>query len=134
MKRLETINSFDGAKLIEVKDKSVFTHISAPYCIDDSKFSPISQALKNINGSTLSDEQISQSYDFKDGKDNGMELPIGRGRFADITEVSTELRQTNQSLAESYKDFKESEDRKARQKARLDALNKVRETTSQPSE
>ena len=89
MKRLKTINSFDGAEIIEIKDKSVFTKIDAPYCIDDSKFSPISQALKNINGNTLSDEQIAQSYDFQDGTDNGMELPIGRGRFADIVEVST---------------------------------------------
>lgn len=130
MKRLNTINSFDGAEYHELNDKSLFLRISAPYVIDDSKFSPITQALKNINGTVLSDEQISQSYDFQNGKDNGMELPIGRGRFADIVEVSTEIRESNKTLSESFNDFKESEQRKARQKARLDALNQVRESTT----
>lgn len=134
MKRLNTINPFDGSKYHELKDKSLFLTISAPYVIDDSKFSPITQAFKNINGSVLSDEQIAQSYDFQNGKDNGMEIPIGRGRFTDIVEVSTELRESNNKLSESFKDFKESEERKARQKARLEALNQVRESTTSSSE
>lgn len=134
MKRLNTINSFDGASYHELKDKSLFLRISAPYVIDDSKFSPITQALKNINGTVLTDDQIAQSYDFQDGKDNGMELPIGRGRFADIVEISTEIRESNKNLSESFNDFKESEKRKINQQARLDALNKVRETTKSSSD
>lgn len=133
MKRLNTIYSFEGAGYHEFKEKKLYSHISAPYVIDDSKFSPITQALKNINGSTLTDEQLAQSYDFVDGKDNGMSLPIGRGRFADIVEVSTELKESNSRLSESFNDFKETEARKAKQAERLKALSKVREVTTSTS-
>lgn len=132
MKKFDTINTFDKLSQIDVIEKSQY--FTAPYIVDDSKFSPISEALANINGQTLSDSQIAQSYDFPDGKDNGMTLPIGRGRFADIVDLSSEISKDSANLKEDYQNFEESEKRKAKQAERLNMLKATKDvTTSTPS-
>lgn len=130
---LSTIGMASEIKTIVRDSKDDFVHITAPYVVDDSKFCPTKNALENLKGQVLSDEQIAQAFDFPDGKDNGASLPIARGRYADITEVEAELKQTNDSLKKSYEDFSESEKRKAKQQERLDALMKTREVTSTSS-
>ena len=62
------------------------------YCVDDSNFQPISEALKTLNGRRpLTDPEIQAHFDFADGKDDGREAPLER-RFNDITELSTDIR------------------------------------------
>lgn len=129
---LTTIGMAAEIKTVIRDSKDDFVQIKAPYLIDDSKFCPTKNALENLKGQVLTDEQIAQAYDFADGKDNGSSLPIARGRYADITEVEAEFKQSNDSLKKSYDDFTESEKRKAKQQERLDALLKTREVT-QPS-
>lgn len=127
---LNTIGLNSKMEKIEMDTKSIYLKINAPYVVDDSKFCPVKNALENLKGQVLSDEQIAQSYDFSDGQDNGAELPITRGRFADITEVSAEINKTSNNLKESFDDFKESEERKAKQKARLDMLNATKQAAT----
>lgn len=130
---LNTVNMFSKLQRFEVDTKHNMTTINAPYCIDDSKFCPTAEALKNINGTPLTDEQIANSYDFPDGKDNGMSLPIGRGRFSDITELSTEVQKHNENLTNSYNEFKDDTNRKEYQKKRLDMLNAVKDVVNDNS-
>lgn len=130
-KTLNTINITTKLQYFEVDTKHNMETINAPYMIDDSKFCPTSEALKNINGAPLTDKQIAASYDFPDGKDNGMSLPIGRGRFNDITELTAEIRKTDTSLKNQFNEFSESEKRKQKQAERLSMLNAVKNATSE---
>lgn len=127
---LNTVNMFGKLQRFEVDTKHNMTTIKAPYCIDDSKFCPTAEALKNINGTPLTDEQIANSYDFPNGKDNGMSLPIGRGRFNDITELASEVQKNNANLSNSFNEFKEETKRKEYQKKRLDMLNAVKDVVN----
>lgn len=129
---LTTIGMASEIKTVVRDSNDDFVKIISPFLIDDSKFCPTKNALENLKGQVLTDEQIAQAYDFVDGKDNGFSLPIARGRYADITEVEAELKQSSDSLKKSYEDFTESEKRKVKQQERLDALLKTREVT-QPS-
>lgn len=130
---LNTVNMFSKLQRFEVDTKHNMTTINAPYCIDDSKFCPTAEALKNIQGTPLTDEQIANSYDFPDGKDNGMTLPIGRGRFCDITELASEVQKHSENLSNSLNEFKEESKRKEYQKKRLDMLNAVKDVVKDTS-
>lgn len=61
------------------------------YIVDDSSFVPISEALKQLqNVQPLNESKLDSFYDFPDGKDNGMSIPISRSprNFSDIAEIS----------------------------------------------
>lgn len=66
----------------------------SPYIVDDSSFVPISEALKQLsNVAPLSDSEMNKYYDFADGTDTGISIPITRSPkdYSDITEVSTAI-------------------------------------------
>lgn len=68
------------------------TTVFGKYCVDDSNFQPISEALKTLNGRRpLTDPEIQAHFDFADGKDDGRDAPLER-RYNDITELSTDIR------------------------------------------
>lgn len=77
------------------------------YIVDDSQFLPMSEALKRLNGSrTLSDAEISQCYDFPDGKDTGFHIPIDRAHtyHGDIAELSHEVNSLSSDIDSSIND------------------------------
>lgn len=70
------------------------------FVVDDSAFCPMSEAIKQlsrVNDPTLG--QLSECYDFPNGKDNGKQLPITRQRnFGDLAEYSQEIREQSANM------------------------------------
>lgn len=81
------------------------------YVVDDSSFVPMSEAVKRVTAGALTPEQIKSMYDFADGKDTGVKIPVDRShRFSgDIAEVSELAHQAvsdvNSSLAKAKDDY-----------------------------
>lgn len=81
------------------------------YVVDDSSFVPMSEAVKRVTAGALTPEQIKSMYDFADGKDTGVKIPVDRShRFSgDIAEVSELAHQAvsdvNSSFAKAKDDF-----------------------------
>lgn len=121
MKRYETINSIVGSKLVnyEIPDEPI-----GDYCVDDSHFVPISEAVKSITGSA-GDLTQEFNFDYKDGKDTGFKVPVDRTHRLDaLVDTVTALRQ-------NVKDSSEKALKKAQQKALDKKLNDiVSDTTS----
>lgn len=73
---------------------------SGPFVVDDSAFCPMSEAIKQlsrVNDPTLG--QLSECYDFPNGKDTGKQLPITRQRnFGDLAEYSQEIRESAKNM------------------------------------
>lgn len=113
IKRLFTINTLLGAKE-EVYTMPVTK--KTPYIVDDSHFTPMAEAIKQLSGSRpLTDEEVKACYDFKDGKDNGMKIGVTRqNNFCDISELTENMARTAYESAKSIKDVKEQQAFKAK--------------------
>lgn len=107
-----------------------------PYIIDDSNFVPISEAIKQLNKvAPVSDEEIAAAYDFVDGKDNGMTIPITRRNniAMDVVEVSTEIMKQTEVLSEKITNEKLKAERKAKFEADLHAISNNKTESPNPS-
>lgn len=113
MKRFDTIRTNGTIKVIDYELPDVQYDISLT---DKSKFIPTDEAIKRLTGQALSASEIEQNYDFVDGKDSGMKVPVGRMKGLDIAEVSTAVRAEQAEIkadiakAKRAKDFKQSLD------------------------
>lgn len=76
------------------------------YIVDDSYFVPMSEAVKNVTSGAVSPEALQGMYDFKDGVDTGMKIPVDRShRFTgDIAEVSKAVREAEAGAVEELKE------------------------------
>lgn len=80
---------------------------------DKSHFIPTSEAIKRLSASgALSDAEVSQNYDFTDGHDTGMKVPVGRMRGLDIAEVSNAVKAEQQAVRDEVKRAKDKADYK----------------------
>lgn len=80
------------------------------YCVDDSGFVPISEALKQLdNVMPANAEQLADYYDFANGKDSGIEIPLGRNprESSDIAEISTAITNKVKTLVDTAKNVSE---------------------------
>lgn len=57
------------------------------YLVDISSYTPLSEAVAAMKTRSTSPDPSSWSYDFKDGKDTGMSVPVTRYPGIDPTEV-----------------------------------------------
>lgn len=86
---------------VSLVDKSVSTDYVLPlykngdYVVDDSGFQPMSEAVKQLSKTApLTSDQIAAAYDFPDGKDTGMKVPVERmPRTSDIVEIVSGMQQ-----------------------------------------
>lgn len=86
---------------VSLVDKSVSTDYVLPvyktgnYVVDDSGFQPMSEAVKQLSRTApLSSDQIAAAYDFPDGRDTGMKVPVERmPRTSDIVEIVSGMQQ-----------------------------------------
>lgn len=91
----KTLPSFDKVQEHKIgKDKySLPVTPDSEYIVDDSCFIPMSEAVKQLGlnpNFTGADQKT--AYDFPDGKDSGIEIPINRTKNGkDIAEISTEI-------------------------------------------
>lgn len=115
MKRFKTINSLLGSSLV---DFELTPEPIGKYCVDDSHFVPISEAVKSLTGN-VGDLTSQFNFDYKDGKDTGFKVPVDRTHRLDP------LVDTAVSLRDSIKDSSEKALKKARQKALDDKLNSI---------
>ncbi|QCS36759.1 hypothetical protein [Tortoise microvirus 2] len=69
-----------------------------PSVTDKSYFIPLSESVKTVNPSVLSASEIESSFDFKDGVDSGMKIPVDRYKGLDLAEVSQHTRKLHEQL------------------------------------
>lgn len=81
------------------------------YIVDDSCFVPMSEAVKQLGlnpNFTGSDQKT--MYDFPDGKDNGIEMPINRTKDGkDIAELSSVIYEQQEKIGNEIKKEQEFE-------------------------
>lgn len=118
--RLPTICFHCGNELYELPETE-----ESPYIVDDSHFVPMSEAVKQLNANyTGSLEDISNYYDFPDGKDTGIEVPITRTSDGkDITEISTDIMNKVKDINENIENAKATKARKDAFEASIAKVN-----------
>lgn len=92
---------------VSLVDKSVSTDYVLPlyktgdYVVDDSGFQPMSEAVKQLSKTApLTSDQIAAAYDFPDGKDTGMKVPVERmPRTSDIVEIVSGMQQESAEIS-----------------------------------
>lgn len=122
MKRFVTLSMDSKLKTFEYKEPPQKV---GPYVVDDSNFVPVSEAIKQLNKvAPLTDEEIKAAYDFPDGKDNGMSIPINRKNniALDVAEVSSSIMAKTEELSNKIAEEKNKAQRKADFEKRLSAI------------
>lgn len=99
-KRFITINVLNGSSLY---DDFVPVSQGGDYIVDDSHFVPMAEAVKNLKDSAVAtSDVIAKSYDFVDGKDTGIKVPVDRLHdVKDIAELSVAVRNRSKDLNKS---------------------------------
>mgnify|MGYP000043899068 CR=1 FL=1 len=94
MKRFDTICNLGDQSLVdyEIPDVEFGESIT-----DDSFFVPTAEALKTASG-VLSEDEVRRYYDFPDGKDTGIVVPLARKKGVDIAELSTDVRRQQDEI------------------------------------
>lgn len=95
-----------------------------PYVVDRSHFTPLSEAAKTLGKQDLlGNEVIKSAFDFPDGKAQSFELPVTRQHnFADITELSEQVRRQNATLKEAYEKAQKEKAYRDELQGQLDAI------------
>lgn len=89
MRRYNTINLDKTIKIENYAEPKVNY---GPYIVDDSNFVPISEAIKQLTSQGLSEVDVKSYYDFVDGHDTGIKIPINRTHDGkDIAEISQNI-------------------------------------------
>lgn len=84
------------------------------YIVDDSSFVPMKEAIKQLSAIGSSSDSLKPYYDFKDGKDTGIEVPITRTKNGkDIAEISSHIMEKVGEITEDIELQKKSNKRKA---------------------
>lgn len=106
MKRLSTVSQIAPVKIV---DYDLPLSQSGDYVVDDSCFTPMSEAVKQLSRTApLTADEIRMAYDFVDGKDNGMKVPVERmPRTSDIVEIMEPVKLEAQELSAKLSRAKE---------------------------
>ena len=87
-------------------------HEYGAYVVDDSGFTPMSEAVKRVTGGTLSQAEVQAMYDVPNGRvTKGFRVPLDRRAnfHGDIAEVSKAARnareEAGEALQQSYEQF-----------------------------
>jgi hypothetical protein len=108
MKRYQTIDWINGSKIIDYNEPTTEYDDSLT---DKTHFIPTQEAVKRLaNQPPMSSDQINQSYDFPDGKDNGVTIPTGRKLGRDLAEISTEINNQNALIKDQLIEGKKKAD------------------------
>lgn len=127
--RLNTINTH---LKLDVDTYDIPKVKKSDYVVDDSSFVPIKEAIKQLGSNGGQELDIKHSYDFADGKDTGMSIPVGRMKsIKDIAEISATISEQTEKASEILK-----EARKAQQKQKdfEKSLSEIKTTPSGKSE
>lgn len=133
MKSYRRITSIKSCELTEIKSEEKKAAILGNWkngdnCIsiaDMSSFIPNSELMRKAAKEGAMGQGL---YDFEDGKDNGMKVPVARIKGADIAEISEAIKAEQGEMKEKIKSAKEKAEAEARAKASLEAYKKASQT------
>ncbi|MEM1986748.1 MAG: hypothetical protein QXQ24_08430 [Nitrososphaeria archaeon] len=77
---------------------------------DKSHFIPMAESVKRLAVGPMSADIVATIYDFPDGKDTGMRVPLNRKKGVDIAEVSNEIRTSQNKIKEQLQEGKKRAD------------------------
>lgn len=92
---------------IEIVDVPKITKDMSRSITDRSQYTPDSEAIKRLvatGNQALTSPQLLAYYDFSDGKDNGMRVPVTRIKGKDIAEISTAIKAELDEVGNKVKD------------------------------
>lgn len=94
------------------------------YIVDDSSFIPISEAIKQLKGNNVSAGEIEQTYDFPNGRDNGMSIPLSRRTdVKDIAELSSGIMEQAEQLSTKLEKEKSKAERMKKYESEMNIIN-----------
>lgn len=71
------------------------------YVVDDSSFIPMSEAVKQLGTTPFDGDAYKSYYDFADGKDSGIAIPVSRTKDGkDIAEISSNIMEEVNNIAD----------------------------------
>lgn len=124
MKRLNTFNHEIGDTEYKLPKTP-----NTPYIVDDSNFIPMSEAVKQLGAANFNGETYKGAFDFADGKDTGIAIPITRTKDGkDIAEVSSAIMDKVDEISEEMKKARDFEQFKAETEQKM---NSSRPATSE---
>lgn len=98
MRRYDTINLDKTIKIEDYEEPKVKY---GPYVVDDSNFVPIIEAIKQLSNQGLTELETKSYYDFVDGHDTGIKIPINRTHDGkDIAEISQNIMEQVNDIAD----------------------------------
>lgn len=100
MKRYETIAPF-GASIVDFVDRS--NSVFGESVTDDSFYVPEKELIKRLKNGVAYGQALAGEFDFRDGKDTGLAVPIDRYKGIDIAEVTEYARAKSEACADSLK-------------------------------
>lgn len=133
MKSYSIINSVKSCKLKDITSEEKISAILGNWkngdnctsIADMSSFIPNTELMRKA----AREGAIGQGlYDFQDGKDNGMKVPVARMKGADITEISEAIRAEQGEMKEKIKSAQEKAEAEARARASLEAYKRASQT------
>lgn len=96
MKRYDTIHSLGNCKAV---DFELPEYVTGKYISDKSHFTPVSELAKSVVGQSIGKTDLAR-YDFADGTDNGMTLPVARRR-PELAELSVDVKRQQSKVKET---------------------------------
>lgn len=109
--RLKTVNQY------EELETEVYEFPKTPdstFVVDDSCFIPMAEAVAQLGSNNIGANDIKNYYDFPDGKDNGMSVPLTRTKYGkDIAEISTDIMNDINEKTEKLSKAKKDAQKKA---------------------
>lgn len=129
---LNTVNTHSELK-IEVYE---LPHTkNTPYVVDDSCFIPTSEAIKQLGANSGAATDLKQFYDFPDGNDTGMSVPITRTKSVkDIAEISSHIMDKVNDTADKVSEARNAAKKKAAFEKSLNNIKAAGNTSSNATE
>lgn len=133
MKSYTRITSVRSCELKEITDEIKIAAIKGSWkngencasIADMSSFIPNSELMRKATREGAMGEGL---YDFPNGKDNGMKVPVARIKGADIAEISEAIREEQGEVKTKISEAQKEAEAKARAKASLEAFKKASQT------
>lgn len=96
MKRYDTIHALGNCDSV---DFELPEYVVGKYISDKSHFTPVSELAKSVVGQSIGKTDLAR-YDFADGIDNGMSLPLARRR-PELAELSVDVKRQQSEVKEN---------------------------------
>lgn len=114
MKRYKTLSAFDN-EIVECSEKTNCDFEES--VTDPSFFVPESELIKRLHAGVAYGQALQGLYDFSDGKDTGINVPLDRYKGIDRAELSEAIRTLDSSVTEHYATDLENAKKAADEKA-----------------